>query len=146
MSKRNRNRNRAIDFSYFRWFWGGIQSREYLVYQLKNYYIYNINSYISAKKWIWLHNYGYGYAYIESQVINNIFYDQSQYVSNDAVVESTSTTDKDQVAKADAQSQAGKAVSRLKQMLAEADSMTRSLTVWQSPPVDSANSQPVPAI
>ena len=59
--------------------------------------------------------------YIESQVINNTFYDQSQYVSNDAVVESTSATDKDQVANASAPCQAGKAVSRLKQMLAEAD-------------------------
>ena len=47
--------------------------------------------------------------YIESQVINNTFYDQSQYVSNDAVVESTSATDKDQVANAGAPCQAGKA-------------------------------------
>ena len=85
--------------------------------------------------------------YIESQVINNTFYDQSQYVSNDAVVESTSTTDKDQVANAGAPCQAGKAVSRLKQMLAQADSMTRSLTALKSTTLeDSANSQPVPAI
>ena len=61
--------------------------------------------------------------YIESQVSTNYFFDNSQYVNNDSVVESTSTTDKDQVAKADAQSQAGKAVSRLKQMLAQAESL-----------------------